>query len=80
MTKSSDNGIYKRETLTDMAGLTIPVDEQRCPTCRTKIVVPGEEGLVIKNAILRVNAASGQASAKCPRCKAWVDVPLTYRV
>ena len=63
-----------------MAELTIPVDEQRCPTCRTKIVVPSEEGLVIKNAILRVSAASGQASAKCPRCKTWVDVPLTYRV
>jgi hypothetical protein len=62
-----------------MARLAIPVDEQRCPTCRTKIVVHGEEGLVIKNAILRVNAASGQASAKCPRCKAWVNVPLTYR-
>ena len=60
-----------------MAEIPIPVDEQRCPTCRTKIVVPGEEGLVIKNAILRVSAASGQASAKCPRCKTWVDVPLT---
>jgi hypothetical protein len=80
LTKSSDNARYMGGTLTDMAGLTIPVDEQRCPTCRTKIVVPGEEGLVIKNAILRVNAASGQASAKCPRCKTWVDVPLTYRV
>jgi DNA-directed RNA polymerase subunit RPC12/RpoP len=80
LTKPSDNERYMSGTLTDMAGLTIPVDEQRCPTCRTKIVVPGEEGLVIKNAILRVNAASGQASAKCPRCKTWVDVPLTYRV
>ena len=68
------------ETATEMARLTIPVDEQRCPTCRTKIVVPSEEGLVIKNAILRVSAASGQASAKCPRCKTWVEVPLTYRV
>ena len=54
-------------------------EEQRCPTCRTKIVIPGEEGWVIKNAILRVSAVSGQASAKCPRCKTWVDVPLTYR-
>ena len=71
---------YKRRAnLMDMAGLTIPVDAQRCPTCRTKIVVPDEEGRVIKNAILR-SAASGQASAKCPRCKTWVDVPLTYRV
>ena len=56
------------------------VEERRCPTCRTRIVVPQPEGLVVKNAILRVSAASGQASAKCPRCKTWVDVPLTYRV
>jgi uncharacterized protein with PIN domain len=80
LTKSSDNERYEVESVKNMTRLTIPVDEQRCPTCRTKIVVPSEEGLVIKNAILRVNAASGQASAKCPRCKTWVDVPLTYRV
>ncbi len=56
-----------------------PVEAQRCPTCRTKIVVPAERGLVVKNAILRVSADTGHASAKCPRCKTWVDVPLTYR-
>ena len=57
-----------------------PVKEpQRCPVCRTKIVVPDGEGLVVKNAILRVSAQTGHASAKCPRCKAWVEVPLTYR-
>ena len=60
-------------------GLTIPVEPLRCPTCRTKIVVPGEEGLVVKNAILRVSLETGHASAKCPRCKTWVEVPLTYR-
>ena len=57
MTKPSDNEKYKDETAMDMAGLTIPVDEQRCPTCRTKIVVPDEEGLVIKNAILPARRA-----------------------
>lgn len=62
-----------------MSELAVSGDEQRCPTCRTKIVVPGEQGWLIKNAILRVSAASGQASAKCPRCKTWVDVPLMYR-
>ncbi|MGH7321884.1 MAG: hypothetical protein ACRELA_19975 [Candidatus Rokuibacteriota bacterium] len=46
--------------------------------CRTKIVVPGSDGLVVKNAILRVSAHTGRASAKCPRCKAWVEVPLRY--
>jgi len=55
------------------------VREVRCSGCRTKIVFPGEEGLLIRNAILRVSDESGQASAKCPRCKSWVDVPLTYR-
>jgi DNA-directed RNA polymerase subunit RPC12/RpoP len=51
---------------------------KRCPACRTKIVIPDPEGLVVKNAILRVSARTGRASAKCPRCKAWVEVPLTY--
>ncbi len=50
---------------------------QRCPVCRTKIIVPDEEGLVVRNAILRVSR-TGHARAKCPRCKAWVEVPLKY--
>ncbi len=54
-------------------------EPKRCPTCRTKIVIPDAEGLVVKNAILRVSVQTGRASAKCPRCKAWVEVPLTYR-
>jgi endogenous inhibitor of DNA gyrase (YacG/DUF329 family) len=61
------------------AEITIPTDARRCPTCRTKIVVPDEQGLVVKNAILRVSLDTGHASAKCPRCKTWVEVPLTYR-
>jgi hypothetical protein len=49
----------------------------RCAACRTKIVVPDADGLVVKNAILRVSR-TGHATAKCPRCKAWVEVPLRY--
>jgi len=55
-----------------------PLEPQRCPTCRTKIVMPSEGGLVVKNAILHVSAATGRATAKCPRCKSWVEVPLAY--
>jgi phage FluMu protein Com len=50
----------------------------RCQVCATKIVVPGVEDVVVKNAILRVDRASGHVAAKCPRCKTWVDVPLRY--
>ena len=48
-------------------------------TCRTKIVVPEPDGLIVKNAILRVSGKTGRAAAKCPRCKNWVEVPLNYR-
>jgi hypothetical protein len=67
--------------------LTIPIDNvyyapvvepKQCPVCRTKIVVPDAEGVVVKNAILRVTLPAGAATAKCPRCKTWVEVPLTY--
>ena len=50
---------------------------QRCPVCRTKIVVADDAGVVVRNAILRVSR-TGHATAKCPRCKAWVEVPLRY--
>ena len=50
----------------------------RCPVCATKIVVAGPTEVVVKNAILRVDRASGHVTAKCPRCKGWVDVPLRY--
>jgi phage FluMu protein Com len=53
-------------------------EEKRCPTCRTRIVVPDGAGLVVRNAILRVARESGGATAKCPRCKTWVEVPLRY--
>jgi hypothetical protein len=55
------------------------VEARRCPTCRAKIVVPQPDGLVVKNAVLRVSATTGRAAAKCPRCKGWVEVPLNYR-
>jgi hypothetical protein len=41
-------------------------------------VVVAEGEVVVKNAIVRVERVSGRVSAKCPRCKAWVDVPLRY--
>ena len=57
----------------------LPVEARRCPACRAKIVIPDGDGLVVKNAILRVSVITGRASAKCPRCKTWVEVPLAYR-
>ena len=49
----------------------------RCPVCRTVLLVRSPEEVVIRNAILRVDS-SGRVTAKCPRCKAWVEVPLRY--
>jgi uncharacterized protein with PIN domain len=49
----------------------------RCPVCRSAIVVRRADEIVVKNAILRVDA-SRRVSAKCPRCKSWVEVPLQY--
>jgi hypothetical protein len=34
--------------------------------------------VVIHNAILRVDRVSGLVTAKCRRCKGWVEVPLKY--
>ena len=50
----------------------------RCQVCATKIVVPGPDEIVVKNAILRVARASGRVTAKCPRCKTWVEIPFRY--
>ena len=65
-----------------MATVTSPVIDvrpaTRCQVCETKIVVPGPDEIVVKNAILRVNRASGRVTAKCPRCKAWVEIPFRY--
>jgi len=40
--------------------------------------MPGPDEIVVKNAILRVDRASGRVTAKCPRCKAWVEIPFRY--
>jgi len=52
---------------------------QRCPACRDKVVVERATEVVIHNAILRVDRPSGRVTAKCRRCKAWVEVPLRFQ-
>ena len=39
----------------------------RCPVCKAQVVVK-----------LQVDPPTGRVTAKCPRCKAWVWVPLRY--
>jgi len=56
----------------------VALTRDRCQVCGAKVVVKNTDEIVIKNAILRVDSASGRVSAKCSRCKAWVAVPLTY--
>ena len=51
---------------------------QRCPSCRDKVVVGRPTEIVVHNAILRVDRSTGRVSAKCRRCKGWVEVPLRY--
>ena len=51
---------------------------QRCPACRDKVVVERASEVVVHNAILRVERSSGRVTAKCRRCKAWVEVPLKF--
>jgi len=50
----------------------------RCPACTAKLVVKSAADVVIKNAILKIDGASGRVTAKCSRCKSWVEVPLRY--
>ena len=50
----------------------------RCPVCRAKVVVALQNEVIIHNAILKVDAETGRVTAKCARCKAWVQVPLRY--
>jgi hypothetical protein len=49
-----------------------------CPVCRAKVVVPGADEVVIRNAIIKVDTPTGRVTAKCPRCKSWMEVPLRY--
>ena len=53
-------------------------DSSRCPVCRAKVVVRLEREVVIHNAILKVDSPTGRVTAKCARCKSWVEVPLRY--
>jgi len=50
----------------------------RCHVCAAKVVVRSAADVVIKNAILKVDGGSGRVTAKCSRCKSWVEVPLRY--
>jgi hypothetical protein len=49
-----------------VAALASPVADApiaiRCQVCATKIVVPGPDEIVVKNAILRVDCASGRVT------------------
>jgi uncharacterized protein with PIN domain len=59
-------------------GMAAMTEEGRCPVCRAKVVARGQEEVIIRNAILRVESATGRVAAKCARCKSWVEVPLRY--
>ncbi len=52
---------------------------RKCPHCQTTIEKRNGDSLFLRNAILRVDLNTQASYAKCPRCKAWVDVPLRYR-
>jgi hypothetical protein len=62
----------------DTDAASTPMALQRCPACRDKVVVERANEVVIHNAILRVDRSSGRVSAKCRRCKGWVEVPLKF--
>lgn len=51
----------------------------RCPVCRYQIHVL-EEGTaaVIKAVVIKADLRSKRTIAKCPKCKAWLVVPLQY--
>ena len=55
-----------------------PETSLRCPVCRAKVVVTLQNEVVIHNAIIKVDPQTGRVTAKCARCKAWVQVPLRY--
>lgn len=42
------------------------------------MVVRTPAEVLIRNAILKVEGASGRVTAKCARCKSWVEVPLRF--
>jgi DNA-directed RNA polymerase subunit RPC12/RpoP len=76
LTISIDNGYFRIDSR-----MTTKVEQStslRCPVCRAKVVVALQNEVVIHNAILKVDPPTGQVTAKCARCKAWVPVPLRY--
>jgi hypothetical protein len=50
----------------------------RCAVCHAKVVVTSGDEVIIRNAILKVDCPTGRVSAKCTRCKSWLEVPLRY--
>ena len=60
----------------DPAGFV--VDGLKCQTCGETIQKMDGDFLVVRNAILRVDLRRRCATAKCPRCKSWVEVMLRY--
>ena len=55
-----------------------PTTSVRCQVCRAKVVVTLQNEVIIHNAIIKVESSTGRVTAKCARCKAWVQVPLRY--
>jgi len=52
--------------------------EGRCPCAARRSWPAAADEVIIRNAILRVESATGRVVAKCARCKSWVEVPLKY--
>ena len=81
LTDADQSSVFDAVSIGDASGYLAKRMQQDRPSVmeQLKIVVPEAGGLLVKNAILRVSFPAGDASAKCPRCKTWVEVPLTYR-
>jgi hypothetical protein len=65
-------------TLVHASAVQSAHERGRCPICRVTLVLRTAEEVIIRNAIVRVDAPTGRVTAKCPRCKGWVEVPLRY--
>jgi transcription elongation factor Elf1 len=76
LTISIDNGYFPSDP--EMTTKVEQPTSLRCPVCRAKVVVALQNEVVIHNAILKVDASTGRVTAKCARCKGWVQVPLRY--
>ena len=58
----------------------LPMSEPGLPVLGLprKVVVRLQDEVVIHNAIPKVEPPTGRVTAKCSRCKSWVEVPLRY--